>query len=286
VSKWSKPTLAAEPDARDAWTSSLELARRLMGLESLALAEFDGLVLRQYAELALEGSRFREQVTLDRVLEAVGKEPGPERILDVLLRLGPYGDGCGVEPEGLTRARLEDHPHGMDLGALVPVLPEGLATASGKVELAPERLMADLPRLEQWLDEAPSGKLRLINRRGVRSMNSWLHNLPALAKGRDRCTLQVHPADAAARGLESGGFARVRTRVGELRAPVEITDRMMPGVVSLPHGFGNEGPGVALRVAAEKPGANVNEITDDAACDVPSGASVLFGGPVEVEATS
>jgi anaerobic selenocysteine-containing dehydrogenase len=115
-------------------------------------------------------------------------------------------------------------------------------------------------------------------------MNSWLHNLPALAKGRDRCTLQIHPADAERRGLASGDEAIVRTKIGEIRAPVEVTTEVMRGVVSLPHGFGHDGPDVALRVAARKPGVNVNAVTDDAPADAPSGSSVLFGGPVEVEA--
>ena len=173
----------------------------------------------------------------------------------------------------------------MDLGPLVGMLPGHLATGSGKIELAPERLVADLPHLEAWLAEGPETALRLVNRRDIRSMNSWLHNLPALAKGRDRCTLQIHPDDAAARGLTSGASALVRTRIGELRAPVEITDEVMRGVVSLPHGFGHTGDGIALTVAARKPGANVNALTDDAAMDGPSGASMLFGSPVEVVAS-
>ena len=115
-------------------------------------------------------------------------------------------------------------------------------------------------------------------------MNSWLHNLPSLAKGRERCTLQIHPRDAEARGLHSGDTARLRTRVGELEAPVEVTDAVMPGVVSLPHGFGHEGAGLQLGVATRRPGVNVNAVSDDRLTDAPSGASALFGGPVEVEA--
>jgi anaerobic selenocysteine-containing dehydrogenase len=218
------------------------------------------------------------------VLEAAGKEAGPERILDVLIRLGPYGDGCGSRPGGLTLAAVKAHEHGLDLGPLEPMLPGHLATASGKIELAPERVVADLPRLEAWLADDARPALRLINRRDLRSMNSWLHNLPALAKGRERCTLQIHPDDAALRGLASGDAALVRTRIGEIRVPVEVTTDVMPGVVSLPHGFGHAGPGIALRVAARRPGANVNAVTDDAPTDGPSGASALFGGPVEVVA--
>jgi anaerobic selenocysteine-containing dehydrogenase len=284
VARWSPPVLEPEPGGRDGWHTSLELARRIMGLGALPLAQFDALVLRQFAGLVLGASRWRAELTLEQVLEAAGKEPGPERILDVMLRLGPWGDGCGLDPGGLSLARVKQHEHGMDLGPLAPMLPGHVATASGRIELAPERLLGDLPRLEAWLGEDSGPGLLLVNRRDARSMNSWLHNLPSLAKGRDRCTLQIHPDDAAPRGLATGGDARLRTRVGEIRVPVEVTAEVMRGVVSLPHGFGHAGPGVELRVAARKPGANVNAVTDDEPVDAPSGASMLFGGPVEVEA--
>jgi len=283
VAKWSPPVFEPEPGTRDAWQTSLELARRLMGLGATTHAQFDDLVLRTFAGRALADSRFHGELDLDRVVEAAGKEPGPERILDVLLRLGPYGDGCGRNPGGLTLARVQQSEHGIDLGALEPRLPEQLATASGCVELAPERLLADLPRLEGWLGEPPAPSLQLINRRDLRSMNSWLHNLPGLAKGRERCTLQMHPQDAGSRGLADGALARVRSRVGEIRVPVELTLDVMPGVVSLPHGFGHDGDGLGLRVATQRPGSNVNAVSDDAPTDAPSGASVLFGLPVEVE---
>ena len=113
-------------------------------------------------------------------------------------------------------------------------------------------------------------------------MNSWLHNLPSLAKGRPRCTLQLHPSDAARLGLEEGGTARVTSRVGSLTAPVELTDRLMPGVVSLPHGWGHDAPGTRLGVASRRPGVNANRLTDDVPLDAPSGTSVLNGIPVEV----
>ncbi len=282
VAKWSHPVLEPEPDSRDAWTTSLELGRRFMGLESLELAQFDAIVLQQFAGRALGKREGAEPISPEDAVAAVGGAGGPERILDVMLRAGPYGDHFGARPEGLTLARVQEAPHGLDLGPLGPMLPGHLATRSGRIELAPERVTADLPRLERWLSDAASTGLRLINRRDVRSMNSWLHNLPALAKGRDRCTLQIHPDDAAARGLAPGGRARVRTRVGELEAPVEITRDVMPGVVSLPHGFGHTGRALRLGVATARPGANVNALTDDGTADAPSGTSVLFGGPVEV----
>ena len=284
VAKWSAPALEPEVDSRDAWTSSLELSRRLMGLAAVELSQVDAIVLRQFADMALAASHFREGVSLDEVLAAVGDQPGTERLLDAFLRLGPYGDGCGQQPGGLTLAKLKKHEHGMDVGALTPRLREQLATESGKVELAPARIVGDLDRLEAWLDEEPDTDLRLINRRDIRSMNTWLHNLPALAKGRDRCTLQIHPDDAANRGIDAGSMALIKSQVGAILAPVEITADVMPGVVSLPHGFGHAGESVGLQVARKKPGSNVNAVTDDAVIDLPSGSTALFGGSVEVVA--
>jgi anaerobic selenocysteine-containing dehydrogenase len=286
VAKWSPAVFEPEEGSRDAWTTCLELSRRWMGLESLELSQFDGLVLRQFADLALTAGG---EVTADDAIAAVGEIPGCERIVDLMLRAGPYGDGfgagLGARPDGLSLASLKEKKHGIDLGPLIPMLPGHIATKSGQIELAPERLASDLPRLERWLAAGPQENLRLINRRDLRSMNSWLHNLPALAKGRDRCTLQIHPEDAADRGLASGDRALVRTRVGEVEAPVEVTSDVMKGVISLPHGFGHTGTGLSLDVATVQPGVNVNEVTDDALMDEISGASVLFGAPVEVRSS-
>jgi anaerobic selenocysteine-containing dehydrogenase len=144
-------------------------------------------------------------------------------------------------------------------------------------------LLADLERLAASL-ERPASALLLIGRRHVRSNNSWMHNLPMLAKGPARCTLQIHPNDATAHGLADGGMAKVSSRVGSVLAPVEVTDDIAPGVVSLPHGWGHDEPGVRLRVAAERPGTNSNVLTDELALDPLSGTSVLNGIPVSVEA--
>ncbi|MFJ6352143.1 MULTISPECIES: molybdopterin oxidoreductase family protein [unclassified Streptomyces] len=199
---------------------------------------------------------------------------GPERRLDLMLRLGPYG---------LTLDALRAAPHGIDLGPLEPRLPGLLKTRSGRIELLPAPLAADLPRLRAVLDHAPDpGVLRLVGRRHLRSNNSWLHNVPALTGGSNRCTLQVHPDDAARLDLAAGGLARVKGAGGELEAEVEITDTVRPGVVSLPHGWGHDRPGTRLAVASDRPGVNVNQLLDGSLLDPLSGTAVLNGFPVQV----
>jgi anaerobic selenocysteine-containing dehydrogenase len=174
----------------------------------------------------------------------------------------------------------------------VPRLPDVLRTPSGKIELAPAEIVADVPRLEQTLALAEStasaaqddnGHMVLIGRRQLRSNNSWMHNLPALVKGKDRCTVQIHPDDAARLGLVEDGRARIASSAGELVAPVEITDEIMPGVVSIPHGWGHDAPGVRLGVASEHAGVNSNVLAP-VEVDVPSGNAVFNGIPVEVSA--
>lgn len=205
--------------------------------------------------------------------------PGYERRLDMMLRLGPFGDAFGARADGLNLQRLKDNPHGIDLGPLTPRVPEVLRTPSGNVELAPEPILADIPRLLDSLD-SPTDGLLLIGRRHLRSNNSWMHNLPALAGGTNRCTLQVHPDDATRLGLTD--MAVVTGPAGKLVVPVEVTDAIRPGVVSLPHGWGHTAPGTRLTVAAAQPGVNVNSLLDSSLIEPLSGTAVLNGVPVEV----
>lgn len=208
---------------------------------------------------------------------------GPERRLDLMLRLGPYGDGFGADPDGLTLERLLDRPHGIDLGPLRPRIPELLTTRSGRIELLPEPIAADLPRLRQALaDREGEDTLVLVGRRHLRSNNSWLHNIAELSGGSNVCTLQVHPTDAARLKLVDGGPATVASDGGAVTAPVEITDGVRPGVVSLPHGWGHHRPGTRLSVAAGRPGVNVNQLLDGTRLDPLSGTAVLNGFPVTV----
>lgn len=204
--------------------------------------------------------------------------PGYERRLDMMLRLGPYGDAFGANPGGLTLQRLRDNPHGIDLGPLTPRIPEVLRTPSGAVELAPAPILADIPRLLASLDSTDG--FLLIGRRHLRSNNSWMHNLPALSGGSNRCTLQIHPDDAAR--LRLADTAVVTGPAGTLEVPVEITDTIRPGVVSLPHGWGHDVPGTRMSVAARNPGVNVNTLLDSSLMDPLSGTSVLNAVPVQV----
>jgi anaerobic selenocysteine-containing dehydrogenase len=210
---------------------------------------------------------------------------GPERRLDMMLRLGPYGDGFGARPDGLTLEKLLAHPHGIDLGPLRPRLPQPLKTRSGKVELLPAPLAADLPRLRRALTDRPAG-LVLIGRRHLRSNNSWMHNVPALTGGTNRCTLHLHPEDAARLGVQDGAPVRVKGAGGAVTVPAEITEGVRPGVVSLPHGWGHDRPGTRLTHAATDPGVNVNQLLDGAALDPLSGNAVLNGVPVTVSTTT
>ncbi|MFJ3203402.1 molybdopterin-dependent oxidoreductase [Streptomyces sp. NPDC086989] len=232
----------------------------------------------------------------ERLAGLLTGESGPERRLDLMLRLGPYGDrfgagsasasaseagaGAGVGA-GLSLERLLAHPHGIDLGPLRPRLPGVLRTRSGRIELIPDPIAAELPRLRAALADRPTA-LVLVGRRHLRSNNSWLHNVPALTGGSNRCTLQVHPLDAGRLGLTEGGLARITADGGSLEVPVEVTDSVRTGVVSLPHGWGHDRDGARLSVASAAPGANVNQLLDGSRLDPLSGTAVLNGFPVEL----
>ena len=213
-------------------------------------------------------------------INALGVQ-GPARRLDVMLQTGPYGGEHGNNPEGLSLQKLLDNPHGVDLGALQPRIPEILRTPSGKVELAHPILLKDLERLAATLT-ADIEPFVLVGRRHLKTNNSWMHNVKVLTKGNVSCTLQMHPVDADHLGIAHGGLAHVASRVGELVVPVEVTEDIRQGVVSLPHGWGHNVAGTKLKVAAEKAGVNSNVLSDHEALDPLSGTSVLNAIPVRV----
>jgi anaerobic selenocysteine-containing dehydrogenase len=221
------------------------------------------------------------------VMETTAHLHGPQRLLDVALRSGPYGDGFGQQPNGLTLEKVlaANVSGGIDLGELLPRMPDILRTPSGKIELAPPLLLADLPRAERDLArEQPD--LVIIGRRDVRSNNSWMHNLPLLAKGPFRCTALVHPHDAERLHLVDGALARIASGGRSLQVQVQISDEMMPGVVSLPHGWGHDLPGARLSLAAQRPGVNLNALLDENWRDPLSGNAVLGGVAITMEAVS
>lgn len=209
------------------------------------------------------------------------EEGGPERMLDLTLRTGPFGDRYGKNPGGLTLDLLKANPNGIDFGPMVPQLPEILGTPDQKIRLAPQYLLDDLPRLAKRM-ERPAEPLVLVSRRHLRSNNTWLHNVPALMKGKDRCTLLIHPDDAARCGVADNDVVTVKSQAGEIKVPVEVTDAIKPGVVSMPHGWGHGKPGTRMAVANGSPGANTNVLSPPTFVDEPSGNGVLNGIPVTI----
>jgi anaerobic selenocysteine-containing dehydrogenase len=280
--RWSPRVFEPSPEARDLGHVLTEVAARMNGATADALDDllFGGMLATFVGK---PGSPCAD-VTPALARAKLGDARGPERLLDLMLRAGPFGDHFDDAAEGLSLATLEALPHAVDLGPLEPRLPGMLRTEGRRLDLVPELLVEDVARLRAALAEPrDDGRLLLIGRRQMRSMNSWLHNVPGLAKGRERCRLLVSPADAERLALREGEPAKVRSRAGEVTARVTVSDEMMPGVVSLPHGYGHTDPAVRLSVAtARQPGSNSNQLCDEQLIDAPSGTSVANGIPVEV----
>ncbi len=275
VANYSPPAMEPEADIESEWHQLLRLTAIVAGqgadadLDALDSFVIDTLIQRSVAD---PQSPLAGRDPAD-VREELGDRRGPDRALDFFLRAGPYD---------LTLDELERNPHGVDLGPLEPRIPEVLRTPSGKIELAPEPLVADVDRLRASLERTRNGHLVLIGRRQLRSNNSWMHNLRPLVKGKDRCTMHVNPEDAERLGLIDGERARLTSETGSIEAPVEVTDAIRAGVVSIPHGWGHDAPGVRLEVARDHAGVNSNVLADTSLIDPLSGNAVLNGIPVEV----
>ncbi|MFF2730417.1 molybdopterin oxidoreductase family protein [Streptomyces sp. NPDC058008] len=261
--RYSRPAVPLEDGRMD----ESEILARLI----LAVGGGHGAPARTVDDLAI-GAALERAGAPGALAEELTGRTGAERRLDLMLRLGPYG---------LTLEQLLAHPHGIDLGPLEPRLPQVLRTRSGRIELFPEPIAADLPRLRASLGARPAG-LVLVGRRHLRSNNSWMHNVASLRGGTNVCTLQIHPADAARIGLAEGDTARITAAGGEVEAPAEITDAVRTGVVSLPHGWGHSRPGTRMSVAGAEPGVNVNQLLDGTLLDPLSGTAVLNAVPVSV----
>jgi anaerobic selenocysteine-containing dehydrogenase len=260
VANWSPPSLPLPDGAVDECEIFVRLGAIVAGLgpdaDVAALLDADLRAAADRAGVPVD--------TLDGSTHA-------ERVLDLRLRTGPYQ---------LSLADLRANPHGVDLGPLQPRIPEVLRTPSGRIELCPEPIAAEVRRIAAAPPE-PEGFV-VVGRRHLRTNNSWMHNVPTLVKGRELCTLVVNRADADRLGLAAGGKAAVTSRVGRVEATVEITDDIAPGVVSIPHGFGHDRPGTELSVAHRHAGVNANRLTDDLRIDPLSGTAVLNGVPVTV----
>jgi anaerobic selenocysteine-containing dehydrogenase len=285
IANYSPPVVDLEPGEMAESEILLRLAGIVSGEGAAAdTGALDDLVVAGLVQKAVQRKSSNvEGRDPDELLAALSSRRGPERILDLMLRTGPYGDGFGVDPSGLSLSVLEDAPHGIDLGPLQPRIPEVLRTASGKIELAPEPIVEDVARLRSSLARRRNGEMVLVGRRDLRSNNSWMHNLDVLVKGKERCTLHLHPDDADRLGIANGATARVRSRTGEVAVTVEVTDAIMRGVVSIPHGWGHGVDGADLAVAAHRPGVNSNVLADGELFDPLSGNAVLNGVPVRVE---
>jgi anaerobic selenocysteine-containing dehydrogenase len=258
VARYTKPLFDPGPGAREDWRIMLDLAV--------------GVARRRRAPLATIRAAAVRRVT-------------PRRILAAAIRFGPHGAGLNPFGRGLTLKRLGRHGRSVDLGPLEPGrLPKRLKTKGRRILLAPPQLVADVARAETLLDERPADDslLLITGRRQLRDNNSWMHNFPRLMRGRERCTLLVNPVDAARLGLDEGGRAAVRTRTGEVVVPVEITDEIREGAVSLPHGYGHGRPGTRLRVANAHPGVAANDVTDETLLDELSGTTRMNGIPVTI----
>ncbi len=281
--RYSEPVFVPAPGQPFEWETLLRLAAIASGKHTgQSAAQIDD---ENFAEDARKA--FGDGAAA--VMEATQGLHGPDRLLDLALRTGPYGDQFGKKPDGLNLARVRSSTQagGIDLGPLTERIPELLRTPSGKIELAPALMMGDLPRASADLARA-AAPLVVVGRRDARSNNSWMHNLPVLAKGPMRCTALVHPVDAQRLALRDGAMARISSQTSQGRRSIDIqvqvsTD-MMPCVVSVPHGWGHDQPGTRLAVATSRPGANLNALLDENLRDPLSGNAVLSGVEVQIHA--
>ncbi|MGV0644620.1 molybdopterin-dependent oxidoreductase [Mycolicibacterium sp. XJ2546] len=277
--KWSDPVFAPDPNRPSEWEILLRLAGAMVGTPTpeVDVAAMDDLYVAGLVATACATAGTPLTGRDPQEATAALSARGPERLVDLGIRLGPWGDDLGRRPGGLTLAEVRRHPNGLRLDELDGGrLDETVCTPSGTVELVHQRLVDDVPRLRARL-QRPAGGLLLTSRRHLRSNNSWMHNVPALMRGRDRCTLLIHPVDAEPAGIRTGDLVEVSTSEGALTVPAEVSDEMMPGVVSLPHGWGHGLDGTRLQVANAHPGVNSNLLNPADLLDVPSSTQVVNG---------
>jgi anaerobic selenocysteine-containing dehydrogenase len=273
--RYSHPVFPRAADHPEEWQVLLRLIGIIQGKGAAAdINQIDD-------ELLMDDLRRTAGPFAGQIFKAGSQRRGVERLLDLGLRAGPYGDQFGMKPDGLNLDKVQAAEGGIDLGGLEPRVPAVLRTPSGKIELAPAMLIDDLKRPAADLERSRP-QLVIVGRRQLHGNNSWMHNLPVLAKGAARCIALVNPRDAARLGLEDGGNARIEHDGRSIEAEVAITDEMMPGVISLPHGWGHDQSGARLEVAAANPGANLNALMDENRRDPLSGNAMLSGMEVNM----
>lgn len=259
----------------------LQLNARILGIDPAALEE--QALHTMIAQTLAANGELAARISAADCFDAVAIHEGPARFIDLLIRTGPFGDGFGARPDGMTLSRLQDMPHGIDLGAMVPRLREAIATPGRTIRLVPPLMKKGLSALEGEVkrDVSPSALL-LIGRRHLRSNNSWMHNVAALSKGPDRSFLEIHPDDARDRQIADGSTVRVSSPTGEILVAARVTDCVKPGVITLPHGHDHRDKDTRMTVASRMSGANFNALTDADEWDSLSGIAVLNGISVEV----
>jgi len=265
VARWSPPVVEPKPGEWSDWRILLEISERLGG----------GMIGIPAVDAGL------------RLLRRLGVEITPTSLLSLGLRTGPYGDKLLPWSKGLNLRKLAAAPHGVDLGPLKPGFQRRILHKDGKIHIGAAPFLAAIDDLARSLEKVPAAdELLLIGRREQRTCNSWMHNVPSLVAGRERCVLLVHPEDAARAGIADGAMAVLESRVhrGELR--VQVSDEMSPGVVSLPHGWGHAGVAPWQKVAGAHPGVSANDWTDDQLVESVVGQAVLNGVPVRLRALS
>lgn len=288
VGNYSEPVLQKDPSQPDEWEIIVKLGGILQGLGAECDVDaIDDSVIRSTVMGAVANSSsniFGRDA--DEILNQLSKDNrrGTARMLDFMLHTGPYGAAFGANPNGLSLDVMLANPHGVDMGPLEPRMPEGLRTPSGRIELAPPQLVADMERLHGSIETVQQHDMVLVGRRELKSNNSWMHNINVLTKGSLSCTAHVHPQDAQRFGIADGATIRITSRVGEIEIPAEVTDAVRPGVVSVPHGWGHGVQGTKMAVAAAKAGVNSNVLTDDKEIDPLSGNAVLNAIPVTLQA--
>ncbi|MEN9553128.1 MAG: hypothetical protein RLY24_723, partial [Actinomycetota bacterium] len=288
VGNYSEPVLQKDALQPDEWEIILKLGGILQGLGASCDVSVldDNMISAMVTSAVANSSSPISGRDADEIIAELSKDGrrGTARILDFMLHTGPYGAAFGANPNGLSLDVMLANPHGVDMGPLEPRFPEALRTASGKIEIAPTQLLDDMKRLHASLTTPAQHDIVLVGRRELKSNNSWMHNINVLTKGSLSCTAHVHPEDAQRFGITDGATIRIKSRVGEIEIPAEVTDAVRQGVVSVPHGWGHGVPGTQMAVAAAKAGVNSNILTDDKEIDPLSGNAVLNAIPVTLQA--